>query len=196
MGSEMCIRDRSYYVKTRQGKDLIRGRRLIRPAPTATLTPVLSKARRLQTFIMSSSSQIRSSSSSGGARGASRRNRDPSWSRGSTAVPPLSVNLRDIRSAHHVCFSGGMPVIKGEQGADQESRQCQQADLPESYGEYSGWTIPVFDHRCRQFHSGYYTTSDPGLHRVLRVQAVSYVPASIDGQGRSECDEQGGDLDS
>ena len=36
--------------------------------------------------------------------------------------------IRDSRSAHHVCFGGGMPVIKGEQGADQESRQCPMTE--------------------------------------------------------------------
>ena len=72
----------SYFVKTRQGRELLRGRRLIRPAPTATRAPVLNQARRLQTFIMSSSSSsshVRSSSASGGARDVSRRDRDPSW---------------------------------------------------------------------------------------------------------------------
>ena len=110
------IRDNgaSYFVKTKQGRELLRGRRLIRPAPTATRAPVLNQARRLQAFSMSSSSSsshARSSSASGGARGVSRRDRDPSWRRGSSAVPPLSVNLRDIRSAHHVCFGGGLSLI-------------------------------------------------------------------------------------
>ena len=45
----------SYYVKTKQGRDLLRGRRLIRPAPPANRAPVLNTTRRLQVIIMSSS---------------------------------------------------------------------------------------------------------------------------------------------
>ena len=174
----------SYFIRTTDGSEYLRGRRLLRPVQLS------ASVNHIKVIMPKQNGQ--------------RRYRDhtsellhyhdlDNWSR-LPPPPPLTLNLRDIRNVS-VCNSG---CVSGTQqaGGDQESRVSESSGERLAHHKQSRRVPLSLHHRSRVAHPSDHNNRDLGNRPVHDLQEMRQVPKQEHGSGSPEDYAGGRGLDS